>query len=512
MPIDFDNVADLIRRFEPILFFHPDERFFPSDAKRYIESCKAWTVNGSKHDDKLNWGGSGPRNFPRHAKFTPPISAAEGEPGADLNAPLDGVEELFLDLTGWRDGKDVTKGSANSFANLDEISDLYGTAFGDGLNKHLEDSRFWYHAEVFDQQRMRPLVGAKADPNLMEGFLALPTDSVLVCYNLFFPGSDGGLEGCDDDFGTKHPELFDNHAGQWTCIAVLLEGTTPPGIGQKTDYKPTFLGMTSRSPDVVTTPQTEARHFGMKATDWSIVRNVKRDRGPGHGQGEHPLVFVARQTHGYYLEPGPQQTLAPRANDFGRNSCGWYETLEQVTTANADADARDAGIAKQDEKNSLFKWFLIFGGPIGFFISLAYSGGFKGLANIADENDPRPPVAPGQLDHPPDAGNFGFVVRPQGVTLPDPQAGRKVEWPLFNGVEANMATSINAREYRLMVGSKLQPFTRPPWLPSDDHKTGFRGRWGNRVTADPQDRRVGMEFLEFWQLFILALRKAKSMP
>jgi hypothetical protein len=31
--------VDVIRRFEPILYFHRDERFFPSDAKCYMQRC-----------------------------------------------------------------------------------------------------------------------------------------------------------------------------------------------------------------------------------------------------------------------------------------------------------------------------------------------------------------------------------------------------------------------------------------------------------------------------------------
>jgi hypothetical protein len=95
--------------------------------------------------------------------------------------------------------------------------------------------------------------------------------------------------------------------------------------------------------------------------------------------------------------------------------------------------------------------------------------------------------------------------------LPPFQHGTPVDWPRF-GVETQMTTSINARQYSLMVGSDLAPFSRPPWLPSDDHMSGFRGRWGNRVEHDPQARRAGMEFFEFWELFLLAFRKAQSMP
>jgi hypothetical protein len=41
MPAD-PELIKLVRRFEPILYFHPDERFFPSDAKRYIEHSALW--------------------------------------------------------------------------------------------------------------------------------------------------------------------------------------------------------------------------------------------------------------------------------------------------------------------------------------------------------------------------------------------------------------------------------------------------------------------------------------
>jgi hypothetical protein len=501
MPID--DVADLIRRFEPVLFFHPDERFFPSDAKRYVENSAIWTVHGTKGDDKASWGSSGSGKFPRHPKSLPPISALAGEMGTPVDAALGaGVVETFLALAqaGWDGGSVVTADSTNEYANLGAIAGKYGKEFGDGFDKHLADSRFWYHAEIFDLGRLRPLVVAKADPRLLEAMLALPEDTALVCYYFFFPGSDGALEGCDGDTA----RLFDNFAGQWTCIAVLLEGTTPPGVNQLTLYEPKWLGMTSRAVGVVTTPQTEAKHFGMIASNWSLVPNLKRDR-PGKAPGEHALVYVARQTHGFYLSPGPQPTLPLVPDDIARSSCGEFETMEDST---AEANAVAAGHAVQQDKNRLFKWFWIFGGPIGFFIGLGYSGGVQGLADLGG---PGPAVAPPQFDHPPDAGSFGFVIRPEGIVLSPAQSGKKVTWPRF-GAETVMTTNIDAREYSLMLGSTANPFSRPPWLPSDDRTSGFSGRWGNRVTQDPQARRAGMEFMDFWELFLLAFRKAQSMP
>jgi hypothetical protein len=123
---------------------------------------------------------------------------------------------------------------------------------------------------------------------------------------------------------------------------------------------------------------------------------------------------------------------------------------------------------------------------------------------------PEIPETPLQFDHPPDGGTFGFVVHPEGITPPNAQSAKKVVWPRF-GVETQMTTNVAARQYSLMVGSTLNPFSRPPWLPADDLASGFRGRWGNRVTHDPKARRAGMEFPEFWSLFLLAFRKSQSM-
>ena len=52
-PLDPKEV--LARRFEPVLFFHPDEPFFPVDAKRYVEHTALWSSHYA-FDDKKNWG------------------------------------------------------------------------------------------------------------------------------------------------------------------------------------------------------------------------------------------------------------------------------------------------------------------------------------------------------------------------------------------------------------------------------------------------------------------------
>ena len=49
-----DDPEILARRFEPVLFFHTAERFFPSDAKRYVEQCALWKAL-TPFDAKGSW-------------------------------------------------------------------------------------------------------------------------------------------------------------------------------------------------------------------------------------------------------------------------------------------------------------------------------------------------------------------------------------------------------------------------------------------------------------------------
>ena len=45
--------------------------------------------------------------------------------------------------------------------------------------------------------------------------------------------------------------------------------------------------------------------------------------------------------------------------------------------------------------------------------------------------------------------------------------------------------------------------------PSDDGLSGYRGRWGQRVTSDVTSRRCGPLFPAYWDLFVRALEAGK---
>jgi hypothetical protein len=115
--------------------------------------------------------------------------------------------------------------------------------------------------------------------------------------------------------------------------------------------------------------------------------------------------------------------------------------------------------------------------------------------------DPVPSVP--QHDNAPEEGDFGFVVHPEGV-IPTGPSRNKI-WPTTE------STPINGRTYSLLV-ERLDPNEPTIWLPGAADKPGYQGRWGPRVTANPYNRRAGMRFPEFWEMFFTALAKAFSKP
>jgi hypothetical protein len=161
MPPPTPEQFQLIKDFEPVLFFHggdatvAEERFFPSDAKRYLESCALWKAS-TPFLTLADWGntpvvqqGEGLSALPNEGN----VFLGKGLPSGPfefLETPPD--KECFLDLTGW-EAPGSPFPSANRYANLNRIAELYG----DSGDPALKGSKFWYHAEVFDVDRLRRL-------------------------------------------------------------------------------------------------------------------------------------------------------------------------------------------------------------------------------------------------------------------------------------------------------------------------------------------------------------------
>ncbi len=527
---------DVIRRFEPILYFHRDERFFPSDAKRYMERCALWDVNGSPRDSKVRWGGTSAATFPHRPRIPrgklivgkdelPVVPDTPDKPGAGTfigdqkqaaTILLDNDDaERFLDPHGWMSGSDPAGfiGNAVNAATETRYADINSLAVSYGVDPAFAASRFWYHAEVFSKARLETLIRDRGKTN-QDRLAALP-DPALVCYYLFFPGHDQPLEGCDSMAG----RYWASCVGTWACVAVLLEGD-----GNQSNYDASMIGLTAGNAGLLTFLGQE-RRLGMEVFDWDLTTKVTRPR-LNAVVGEHPRIFVARGTHGLYRDQNTRPLPEFSPADASWSSCGEFETVAAASAASAAERAE----REEDERLILGKYVTAavagavggsFMGPLGA-LGGAIAGGLTGgtwanllegtgMAEIANLQAPDPLPSP-QLDRPPGSGEIGTVIHPRGVDPPDAPASGRREWPRLNPQnpddEKKLDTVIDGRAYSLWVANVAEPDSRPVWLPSEDPNTpSFRGRWGNRVDNDPFNRRVGMRFPEFWFMFINALGK-----
>jgi hypothetical protein len=229
---------------------------------------------------------------------------------------------------------------------------------------------------------------------------------------------------------------------------------------------------------------------------------------------DHPLVFVAKGTHGLYLEGGSQPVPRFSPKDFSASTCGAYETADEQSAARntivAANDTADHTLEYKVLAASAFLLNPLGGALVGFYMALPEVGGVGGLAGTNPAAAESPP-APPQQDHPPGPGDVGLIIAPAGITPPNGAGISQKLWPQFGpALDEGLATIIDGRVYSLWLGGVLAAATtsRPAWLPSDDLSTGYQGRWGNRVTSDPFGRRAGMFFPQFWAKFLNGLAKA----
>jgi hypothetical protein len=519
------GVSDLIRAFEPILYFARGERFFPSDCKRYLERCALWNA-ASPFDSNSSWHKSGPSGtVPGPILSRGTISGRVGELGTtgtpktflgqkqDSAFPFlyaSGPDEGFLDLAGWNDGKNVMPFTANRFANLDEIAVLYNSP--PATDQFLKDSRFWYHAEVFDAQRMRLLVSGNRNVTQVPAFLLSSGEPLLLCYYLFFPGHDEPLENCGSDAA-----MFGSYAGEWACIAILLNVSIVEvslhGEPVKEEIRPVAIGLTSRNVGDIGFLGGE-RRVGMQIHDWGAVQTITRERGLGKLQGIHPRLFVAKGTHGLYLSEGDKPVPYFAPEDSSRRHCGKAELLDK-TLDDLDDEAEEAAddVWVDDSEVLWLKVFLLGLIWAGIEWAAGGAGGFTLPGTKTPEQFDRPPYRDASdyfsvIIHPMGVDPLAAPITPSSPGAPHPQ---KFAWQFPLADEAKLETQIGGRLYSMRVDRvSSDPATRQVWWPGIQGHIGYSGRWGPRVAIDPKARRAGMKFPEFWEMFMAAFPKAKA--
>lgn len=472
-----DDDRALIERFEPILFFHPSEKFFPSDAKRFVEHAALWTAQ-NPGDDKAGWGGKAGDPFPRKPTVTAKaLAALPNEPGEFRFGDQIGAgnDRRFLELGGWKDATEahegeVTASSSNRYSDRSTIESLY-----DGV---LEPSRFWYHAEVFHQEQLR-LIGSRAPGVNLGPIVSKLRTPTLICYYFFFPAHDQRVSsaGCD---GVEAREVS-SHAGDWQCLAILGEG-----VGAA--FTPKFLGRTGSRPSGVN---------GFPPYQFDDDQNTVMTVGAWTGAepvltAGHPRLYVAAGTHSLYTTPGGRR-VDPYTSDRRPQWCG---TVDTPSPAGSDADEDSGVTAVKDIAVLLAK--MIAAGPFGFLgataalVSCVVEVGHYKSPLASFGVDPESTADP---DEPPAGPGVGKTVKPDALDVPDAGAD-VVAWRS----RPREPLTLDGRIYDCIVDRTTQP-----WWPNPDTKSGFNGRWGQHVTADSLARRAGPRFPNYPLMFLLAL-------
>jgi len=495
-----NDPAALIRRFEPILYFHQKERFFPSDAKRYLEHCALWQAQ-SPFDSQTSWGGIG-SPFPRQPLIPKgKIAAASNEirPGdtylGDSPFLQAANEERFLEPSSWVSAvgfpsDEVTPTSSNEHSHLEMLAQFYNHRTA--ANPELKQSRFWYHAETFDQVQLRTLAAEQTRNSLLTPFLLSRefTEPFVICYYLFFPGHFEGLQGCEN---TQFGPDFGTFAGEWTCVTVLLDRPNPT-LG----YEPKHIGLASRNTENAQKMDDDER-VGMVVHDWGDAKTFSESP-------DHPRIFVARDTHSLYLDPGQKELKPLLPFDFSTEFCGATEGLAKLVSS-------EPPLAGSNFSEAFPLTFVkLFGGAaVTGLVGLGFAGAVAGLIwGLNEFEDPvQPPAAirpTVQQDFPPEADEFGIILHPPNFVPPDADRGTPRSWPPASTIP------LNNRTYSTIVDrTNPDESKRQIWLPSGTNALqGFEGRWGPRVSRDPFGRRAGMRFPEFTSMFLEALLKELS--
>lgn len=453
------SVAALAQQFEPVMVFHSLEKFFPSDAKAYIQKCELWG-SLAPFDVKSSWG-SAPLIPSGKIELTD--STAPTYLGLAGNLIDNPGAERFFNLSGWKDAAGtaeptVSPTSKNSYSERNAIAALYDS------DLELKGSKFWYHAELFDNAGLRRLLSADT-PDLVKVLDSPELKSpALLCFYFFFPAHEEALATCTN----VEAEEFGSFAGEWACMALLL--------GQDGADKPSFIGQTGRLlmpiPGASLPPQQDdgkdaARRIVMKVNKFAEATLVDG----------HPKLFVANGTHSLYLQPGTVAVTYPA--DSRPYSCG---RAESPPPSGEPSSSQHGG--------AVFYSKLLLAAELAQALGLALAvawiilegakpyGGVEALGATSPGDEAMPDVI----------GSDRFV-RPQSV-------------PSQNVIGAG--TELGTWRSTVVEREKQV------WWPGDSPESGYRGRWGPRVANDPFGRRAGMRFPDFYRMFFLSYAKGKA--
>jgi hypothetical protein len=421
------------------------------------------------------------------------------------------TEEHFLEFVGWEPvaTPPVTPTSNNRHAALQPNE--YTVA--------LQDSYAWYYVQYLDNTDLQNYTAnPNIDSNGLNLFKAVATNSVLntprlLLYHLLYPLHQETLEGCEN---AGEGRLFGTYAGEWACIALLLDKAGAP----------LFIGLTSRNTASPAFVGAEDRRVGMTVSDWKDVQSVK------DGTNMRPKIFVSLDTHGNYrnyLVGGsqPQTPFTPGGVDPSSQSCGQVEGLDDAiagditipgTPATPATSATVGGalilLTKTIISGSIGEVLGAVGGGVGVIAGLIeglsvgvnWAGAESCLGSFGTPGTPDTLASPAAQPTDITGGPmFGRIIRPKNLAFTEVNhASSLTDW------NVKPFTAPDGRSYAFVVDRSSQVWWAPRPAPRGGtmdlpNANGFTGRWGPRVTNDPNSRRAGMKCPDFAIMFLEAL-------
>ena len=550
----------LIEMFAPVLLFHPDEKFYPVDPKRFLEDSALWRAAGEKEGegtaflrpdftDKSLWG-KPPRGssagFPRKPSVdsgslrglsqeagpgmiwlgsTTDPSGAEGS----VVHPFLGFDpknfETWLDPSGWVDSDDVTGTTANAAADLAELQQKWDDA---SSSNPLQKGRYWYCAEVTDKTALILILrglSARIDDDrqrLIDDLvqkIGLLERVELIAYDFFYPGHQDLLIPKDSPQGTPPNEIL-TYGGDWTSVMVLVSrrpAAGSPWEGQMVGATRHKFSAFELSSKLRHTPELLA---------WD-------DAGLAKLGATHPVLFVSQGSHSNYFGPGDHEALSPSLPDAVKDKLN--EKIQGVV--DKAQDKLDDAETTKDEIVVAVKALagLAAGGPLGAVVGLV-AGVIEALTTSAPDvnqavqdkldSDANKGTEPGPAATPTGSmtPGIGLAILPPGVSLSGALTGdlatqlasqnatlsaKQMEvWQSSQLTDPSTGIfkdpDADGREY-FQVIDRSRPAADPAhlqvWFPASgnvkDAVPGFEGRWGVRVTDDKFGRKAGMQWVDY---------------
>lgn len=493
--LTLEEKRDMIKRYEPILYFHPDEQFSPIKPEEYIQHCALWHSQPVS-SDKRDWGnkpdtGDFPRTplIPRDCISINPHDDLEGAPdnnsvkkwymghvtpGGSRRPYLvsDEFRELFLDFGGWKgDGDLVNANTKNESSDKEAIIERISEPW-------IKDANYWYYAEVDPVSSLTNLIYRineieNADLNL-DWILETFKEPYIIWYYFFYPYHEETTRKCVGDAGHSTDGSYE---GDWAAIAVFVVNDVPQYV------------------------LTSIKERGMKEIPDFLKQQVSvvawEDTRHEH---EHVKIYVAKNSHNNYHIPGPEAPPSTITNFI----CGALsETMEEVQTVTGEVENAGAAIITAGKIVTGCAVGLYLGGLYGFAIGCIAGGAAALIEAIVDYSDDSSESVDQRAeqeaarDYPPDEYNYGTIISPTEYASTLLELERRYAEIENYEKEVIVKEVVSWTEVPELPEAKLINRDLQVWWK-------YEGRWGVRVQKDNFDRRGGTKFLDFKEQFFYA--------